>query len=244
MNFKTGRNDPCWCGSGKKFKRCHWPDQGTQIKYERATFGSFGTSVMMQSLSSTPKKDMDKILLLIEEQKRSGTRPLPSGSLLSIGDKPVLEDRNFLIDTCAKLVDENWCGRSEMCIYFAVLLRHGLNFLGIPAEVNVGKATYIDHNNPDSRFEWDHAWVVSEGQLIDGNIDSMIENPMIPEGIASAPYWGPIENTPSDRKLYSSRILDSSHDVIELDEQEIIMWKQQLEIALKNKYYKDNDGKV
>jgi preprotein translocase subunit SecA len=20
---KTGRNDPCWCGSGKKFKHCH-----------------------------------------------------------------------------------------------------------------------------------------------------------------------------------------------------------------------------
>ena len=20
---KTGRNDPCWCGSGKKFKNCH-----------------------------------------------------------------------------------------------------------------------------------------------------------------------------------------------------------------------------
>ena len=20
---KTGRNEPCWCGSGKKFKRCH-----------------------------------------------------------------------------------------------------------------------------------------------------------------------------------------------------------------------------
>jgi preprotein translocase subunit SecA len=20
---KTGRNDPCWCGSGKKFKKCH-----------------------------------------------------------------------------------------------------------------------------------------------------------------------------------------------------------------------------
>ena len=20
---KIGRNDPCWCGSGKKFKRCH-----------------------------------------------------------------------------------------------------------------------------------------------------------------------------------------------------------------------------
>ncbi|TMB41102.1 MAG: hypothetical protein E6J53_10805, partial [Chloroflexi bacterium] len=22
-NAKIGRNDPCWCGSGKKFKRCH-----------------------------------------------------------------------------------------------------------------------------------------------------------------------------------------------------------------------------
>ncbi|MDQ3937304.1 MAG: SEC-C metal-binding domain-containing protein, partial [Chloroflexota bacterium] len=20
---KLGRNEPCWCGSGKKFKRCH-----------------------------------------------------------------------------------------------------------------------------------------------------------------------------------------------------------------------------
>ncbi len=24
MNLKIGRNDPCWCGSGKKYKRCHW----------------------------------------------------------------------------------------------------------------------------------------------------------------------------------------------------------------------------
>jgi preprotein translocase subunit SecA len=22
---KLGRNDPCWCGSDKKFKRCHGP---------------------------------------------------------------------------------------------------------------------------------------------------------------------------------------------------------------------------
>jgi uncharacterized protein YecA (UPF0149 family) len=20
---KIGRNDPCWCGSGKKYKKCH-----------------------------------------------------------------------------------------------------------------------------------------------------------------------------------------------------------------------------
>jgi uncharacterized protein YecA (UPF0149 family) len=24
---KLGRNDACWCGSGNKFKRCHYPNQ-------------------------------------------------------------------------------------------------------------------------------------------------------------------------------------------------------------------------
>jgi preprotein translocase subunit SecA len=22
-NQQIGRNDPCWCGSGKKYKKCH-----------------------------------------------------------------------------------------------------------------------------------------------------------------------------------------------------------------------------
>ena len=25
VNKKIGRNDPCWCGSGKKYKKCHYP---------------------------------------------------------------------------------------------------------------------------------------------------------------------------------------------------------------------------
>lgn len=25
-----GRNDPCWCGSGKKWKKCHYPNTGNQ----------------------------------------------------------------------------------------------------------------------------------------------------------------------------------------------------------------------
>lgn len=24
---KPGRNDPCWCGSGKKYKKCHQPEE-------------------------------------------------------------------------------------------------------------------------------------------------------------------------------------------------------------------------
>ena len=27
---KLGRNDPCWCGSGKKYKRCHWREDMRQ----------------------------------------------------------------------------------------------------------------------------------------------------------------------------------------------------------------------
>jgi len=23
---KIGRNNPCWCGSGRKYKKCHYPD--------------------------------------------------------------------------------------------------------------------------------------------------------------------------------------------------------------------------
>jgi preprotein translocase subunit SecA len=23
---KPGRNEPCWCGNGKKYKKCHWPE--------------------------------------------------------------------------------------------------------------------------------------------------------------------------------------------------------------------------
>jgi preprotein translocase subunit SecA len=26
--LKLGRNDPCWCGSGKKWKKCHYPQLG------------------------------------------------------------------------------------------------------------------------------------------------------------------------------------------------------------------------
>ena len=28
IHKKLGRNDPCWCGSGKKWKRCHYPQSG------------------------------------------------------------------------------------------------------------------------------------------------------------------------------------------------------------------------
>ena len=28
---ELGRNDPCWCGSGKKYKRCHFENDREHI---------------------------------------------------------------------------------------------------------------------------------------------------------------------------------------------------------------------
>ena len=30
-----GRNDPCWCGSGKKWKKCHYPTENKTITFEQ-----------------------------------------------------------------------------------------------------------------------------------------------------------------------------------------------------------------
>jgi hypothetical protein len=27
-----GRNDPCWCSSGKKYKHCHWREDMRRVK--------------------------------------------------------------------------------------------------------------------------------------------------------------------------------------------------------------------
>jgi hypothetical protein len=226
---KLGRNEPCWCGSGKKFKKCHWPHTGPDISSERITevFGAFGTGPLEQTLRQSLKKDPRAILARIQDEKQKGTRALPSSTLISIGNVPTQAERTFLVDTCACLVDQNPAGRSEMCIYFAVLIRHGLNLLGYPATVELGKARY---SMAGQSFEWDHAWVRTQsGDIVDGNIDSMTENPMIPEGIEPKPYWGPPDVLPSDREFYKMRDLPPERDDIELETEVIRQWKADLE---------------
>lgn len=33
---QIGRNDPCWCGSGKKYKRCHLEEDEKKRSQRRA----------------------------------------------------------------------------------------------------------------------------------------------------------------------------------------------------------------
>ena len=49
MSLKIGRNDPCWCGSGKKYKKCHEAFDDKLEKYRRE-----GYAVVDHDLITTP----------------------------------------------------------------------------------------------------------------------------------------------------------------------------------------------
>lgn len=51
MALKIGRNDPCWCGSGKKYKKCH---EAFDAKYEQ--FRQKGIPVLEHDLIKTPEQ--------------------------------------------------------------------------------------------------------------------------------------------------------------------------------------------
>lgn len=195
--------------------------------------GRLGVTALKQTLlHGSPKKDLNKILAKIQAEKRTGRRQLPSLTLVSIGHRPRQKERDFLVDTCARLVDQNWAGRHEMCFYFAVLIRHGLGLLGYRAAVEVGKVRYLMGGES---FELSHAWVKTEfGDVVDGNADSLTENPFVPEGIEPKPYWGPPDV--QDRKFHKLWDLPPERDEIELDSRVIRQWKVDLQREIrKNK---------
>lgn len=51
MSLKIGRNDPCWCGSGKKYKKCH---EAFDEKYEQ--FCQKGIPMVEHDLIKTPEQ--------------------------------------------------------------------------------------------------------------------------------------------------------------------------------------------
>ncbi|MGG4495642.1 hypothetical protein [Brevibacillus reuszeri] len=181
-----------------------------------------------------PIKDQEVLLNIILKQKKDGTRPFPSDRLITNGNLLDEYTRNVLVDLCAAAVDNNWCGRSDMCIYYSCLMRYALRLLGYKAKVHIGEAIYISNTNPESKFTWEHSWVTCEGTLIDGNVDTMFENPFVPIDIDPNTYWGDIEKTPVDRLLKSNRLLSVDQEVDELDDT-YIEWKRRIKNFLKSK---------
>ena len=146
-----------------------------------------------------------QLVATIREQKSKGTRPSPSASLVDRSSVLERESRAALLDKVAGLVDENLSGRADMCLQFADLLHRALGHLGFPAQGILGTAIYYDAGR--EIFRWSHAWVRIGREVVDGNVDSLFENPMVPSSVKVAPYWGPINETPLDRHLRQDKSL-------------------------------------
>lgn len=183
--------------------------------------------------------EAEKVASAIRSEKRTGTRPHPSSTLIDRSRLLTPSERHRLLDKVAGLVDENLFGRSEMCIQFADLLQRALAHLDLPARSVVGQATY--YSDGDEVFRWEHAWVRIGGEVIDGNVDSLFENPMVPSEVSAVPYWGPIEETPRDRKLreFHKRKLSPEKDVSAIWWPDLRMW---LDEELKNQVNQESDS--
>jgi hypothetical protein len=144
-------------------------------------------------------QNIKDVILETRRQKQLGLRSRPSKKLVDKSQLFTAEFRAALLDEVASLVDENCVGRSEMCLQFASLLAQGLQFLGVDARPLTGKSFYFIDGK--KCFDWVHGWVRAGDEIVDGNIDSTHENPLVPAALNLAPYWGPVQETPNDRKL-------------------------------------------
>lgn len=169
--------------------------------------------------------ELRDLVYKIREQKRSNNRLIPSSNLVDHSEILSQVERGKLLDKVAELVDENLFGRSEMCSQFANLLNLALNHLGISSKAVLGKAVYYSSKGKEL-FQWEHAWVRIGREVIDGNVDSLFENPRVPKAINIKPYWGPINMTPNDRRLKENRgkTLPDDKDVSELWWPELRSW--------------------
>lgn len=151
------------------------------------------------------------IISTIRAEKDEGLRSVPSTALI---DKSVIltsGKRAALLDFASTLVDENLTGRSDMCIQFALLIDLSLRHLGFASRAVSGEAAYFSVDGQEL-FRWNHAWVRIGAEVIDGNTDSIDENPMVPSLMQIPPYWGPIKGIPL-RRLVEEGVPEDDADV-------------------------------
>ena len=172
-------------------------------------------------LSMAPP-DVQAVAERIREQKRNGSRPMPSKHLTGNSEILSNEFREELVDRVAKLVDENLFGRSEMCQQFAMLVSKSLNKLGFYSKVFRGVAKY------SNGFSWEHYWVETKEEIIDANVDILYENPAVPQDITINPFWGKKLELPAGRKLRAkNKKIPSDTDVEKIWWPELKQWIKQ-----------------
>jgi hypothetical protein len=168
---------------------------------------------------------MQTIIARIRQEKADKVRAMPSSELIDQSQTLTSARRREILDKVASLVDENLCGRSEMCLQFADLLYRALLHLNIPARPAPGDAIYFDSSGREL-FRWQHAWVRIGDEVVDGNVDSIVENPVVPAAVRVRPYWGAVRTIPSDRRLREQQgaRLEPDDDVLNIWWPELRVW--------------------
>jgi hypothetical protein len=152
------------------------------------------------------------IVSAIRAAKDDGNRPVPSATLVDRSSMLTVGQRAALLDMVASLVDENLAGRSEMCIQFGLLIHRALEHLKVPNYAATGDAIYFSDSG-DEIYRWRHVWVRAGTEIVDGNVDSIPENPVVPDTVKVAPYWGPVKGIPGRRLIERNYSLPDDTDV-------------------------------
>lgn len=188
-------------------------------------FDENGNSLLPDSFD---KEDRDEAVLLqrFYKQKRNNTRPRPSDKFINQGPSLTAEARSKIVDLAGKLCDEDMLmGRMALCQQFALLVKYMLKKEGIDAKVYTGNVKYF---NGVQEFTWKHFWVeIDETEVIDCNVDSMIDNHLVPAYLEPINYWGTKENIPNDRE-FQTRLEFTEEQERELEEYdpETLEWKK------------------
>ncbi|MEI7501740.1 MAG: SEC-C domain-containing protein [Paludibacter sp.] len=230
---KLSRNAPCWCGSEEKYKYCHYPQVASEKdvidslfkeKTPEPSFEEFQKIMNMPKAYFSIDEAYEKISG-ISKQRETNSRHKPSQKIIDISNLLSIEKRKSIIDISAQYVDNNWCGRSEMCLQFAILVKNLLRKEGIKSKIIEGKATYFYQ---DSNFSWNHFWLVTENsELIDCNIDSLPENPYCTEVLMAKNYWGPLNSIPEDREYSEKKeFTENDEEMLEKQDDESLTWKK------------------
>lgn len=151
--------------------------------------------------SQNPQR-FEAIRQRVRQDIEQGNRPWPYENLIlfpsSLPNDTKIELLNLIAVVCERMGGVE--GRSSQGVPFALLVQHALRAnLAMDSKVMAGDATY-QHNG--LKFSFCHAWVQTfEGEIIDGNVDVLADNPSAPDGLHVPAYWGPLSTLPGDRVL-------------------------------------------
>lgn len=80
--MKIGRNDPCHCGSGQKYKKCHLPKDDAARSAELAATAATAAAAQAKADAEAEAAEKD------EEGKAAGDRPATARSKDAGASKP------------------------------------------------------------------------------------------------------------------------------------------------------------